>query len=424
MRPKTITIEEMHLLAAKRGGKCISTTYINQKIKLEWECSVGHKWWAAPEKIKYANTWCPDCGGRKKLSIDDMHEIAKANNGKCLSIVYQNIDSLLKWECAEGHQWEAIGDSVKNAKRWCPKCAGNAKHTIEEMHLYAEKNGGKCLSTFYTNKNTKLKWECSAGHIFMTTATIMLLKKSFCDDCSIIERFKYEINQIVASKNGKCLTFNFSRDNTQKINLECHLGHKWETTLVTLRGDCWCPECANCKKLEIDDYHNLAKTKNGICHINSLPKYKEKIKWECDKGHTWNARVDTIKVSWCPECSASVTENLCREVFEEIFQKPFPRSRYNWLKNDKTDKNLELDGYCAELNIAFEYQGIQHYEEVKAFKINDLRLKDIQYRDSLKINICKSLNIKLIVIPTITYRSKDNVRKIITELLNNYSNLE
>ena len=51
-----------------------------------------------------------------------MKDIAKSRNGKCLSPIYKNARTKLLWECAEGHQWEAVPDSVKRGS-WCPKCS-------------------------------------------------------------------------------------------------------------------------------------------------------------------------------------------------------------------------------------------------------------------------------------------------------------
>ena len=59
---KKLTIEEMHLLAMSRGGKCLSIDYKNSRTALKWECSEGHQWWGVPAKVKYGS-WCKICSG-------------------------------------------------------------------------------------------------------------------------------------------------------------------------------------------------------------------------------------------------------------------------------------------------------------------------------------------------------------------------
>ena len=93
-------------------------------------------------------------------------------------------------------------------------------------------------------------------------------------------------------------------------------------------------------------------------------------------------------------------ERLCRHILEEIYNKPFPSVFPSFLKNPKTPKNLELDGYCEELKMAFEYNGAQHYKHVKRFQPNgevDL-LYQIQ-KDEFKKKRCKEMGIYLINIP-------------------------
>jgi hypothetical protein len=70
---------------------------------------------------------------RKKLTIEEMRSIAEERGGKCLSDVYVSANKKLLWECAEGHKWEAVPNSIKIGT-WCPHCArmikkGNNKAT-------------------------------------------------------------------------------------------------------------------------------------------------------------------------------------------------------------------------------------------------------------------------------------------------------
>ena len=53
-------------------------------------------------------------GRRTIRTIQDMHSLAKARGGKCLSTEYINISTKLQWQCAKGHIWEAVYN-----KSWC-----------------------------------------------------------------------------------------------------------------------------------------------------------------------------------------------------------------------------------------------------------------------------------------------------------------
>jgi hypothetical protein len=87
------------------------------------------------------------------------------------------------------------------------------------------------------------------------------------------------------------------------------------------------------------------------------------------------------------------SEELCRFWFQWFVAHPFKKKRPSFL-----DK-LELDGYCTHHQLAFEYQGIQHYHYIRHFHptIEDFR-KQIE-RDRLKRMLCQSHHVFLIQVP-------------------------
>ena len=123
-----LTIEQMQALAKKKGGKFLSKSYEGSMAKHLWKCSRGHKWATTPQSVKNAGTWCPECaransGATQRLTIEEMHKIAKSRRGKCLSKKYVNSKSKLKWECSRGHQWDTAPINIRQGT-WCPKCRG------------------------------------------------------------------------------------------------------------------------------------------------------------------------------------------------------------------------------------------------------------------------------------------------------------
>jgi len=88
----------------------------------------------------------------------------------------------------------------------------------------------------------------------------------------------------------------------------------------------------------------------------------------------------------------------CRRVLENIFKRPFNKSRPDFLNNPVTggNFNLELDCYNEELGIAVEYHGIQHTKYTPYFHKNYEAFLNQKYRDDMKRRICKERGIYLI----------------------------
>ena len=122
---RKLTINEMKQLALDRKGKCLSKTYVNQQSKLKWQCEIGHVWFAAPTSVKNQNSWCPHCASNKKLSLTGVKKLAIAKGGACLSTSYQNSKAKLLWKCKYGHIWKASTFSIKVRGSWCPHCYCN-----------------------------------------------------------------------------------------------------------------------------------------------------------------------------------------------------------------------------------------------------------------------------------------------------------
>lgn len=329
-----LTIEEMQEIVEERGGKCLSDTYVNDKTKLLWQCVEGHTWEATPSNVK-RGTWCPYCAGQHQ-TISDMHTLARAKGGRCLSKSYITARTKLKWKCSQGHEWEAVPYTIK--KHWCPHCSDNHPLSLQEMQILAVKRGGKCISTDYKNVDSPLEWQCAKGHRFK----------------ALPDKVKYR-NQ-------------------------------------------WCPTCAG-RRRTIADLSEWAAKRGGKCLSQKYTGIFEKYEWKCAQEHHWLARASDIKSgTWCPYCSQSIGESLSRYVMEVLFNAKFPKSRPEILQINKTTR-LEFDGYSKKLKIAFEYHGRQHFEVVDWFKLSKSDLLKQRDYDKQKCELSRINGITLIEIP-------------------------
>lgn len=103
------------------------------------------------------------------------------------------------------------------------------------------------------------------------------------------------------------------------------------------------------------------------------------------------------------------------EYYLKVYKIKYTKEKtFDWLINPKTSHHLYLDFYLEDYNIGIEYDGRQHFEAVEYFG-GEERLKDLQYRDELKNNLCKQNFVTLYRIP---YSIKD-IKAQIDKIINN-----
>lgn len=341
-----IPLSAIQELAKSKGGECLAHEYLgNKDDKLRWCCSRGHEWEATLGKVRNDGSWCPICARlNQSLTPEDMRELARAKGGECLSDSYQGQDVKLRWRCAMGHEWNAAPGHIRNQGCWCPKCAGRARLTIDEMQALAESKEGECLSESVVNARMKLRWRCANGHEFLAPPN------------------------------------------------DVKSGH-------------WCRKCAMLLQAErqrtpFNEIQQLARSRGGECLSGSYSDNASLLRWRCARGHEWEASLRNVKHnnSWCPICGAGVSERICRAVFEAIFGTLFPKARPEWLRNERGNW-MELDGYAEELGLAFEYHGVQHFKPIGFFHASDEAFLLRQRDDRKRAAMCREKGINLIEVP-------------------------
>lgn len=307
-----LPIEEFHQIAKQHNGKLLSEKYINNNTPLNWQCEKGHKWFAKPAIIKNGS-WCAKCAGKHyRLTVEILQKEAEKRNGKLLSTKYLGAETKLKWECDRGHKWMTTPHIIRSGF-WCPTCAlENQRSSIDEFKKIAISKGGKLLSEKYMGTDTHLKWQCAKGHTWMTTPA-QIKKGAWCRKCStIINADKLrsstsDFQKYAKSRGGKFLSKEYHNQKSE-LKWQCDKGHIWinhGTSIINKKT--WCAMCAREeRKSSINDLHKIAKERKGKLLSKEYVNINTHLKWQCNKGHIWEAIPKAIKRgSWCKTCSNS-----------------------------------------------------------------------------------------------------------------------
>lgn len=292
--------------------------------------------------------------------------------------------------------------------------------TLEDIRKFVESKGAILRSNVYLGYHKKLHLTCNNGHDFSKTVANLKRAKSenLCPFC--VGNFVYDmeiyINEILQNLNCK-LVGELPKCKKDFVRFICINNHEISRKVSALQELKNCPECFKIiRKLEASKVLEKVVEEKGGTLLSEYTTTRQKVKIKCFNGHIFEKQPDKItsgNKSWCPKCSSSVSkgEAICMKVFQEIFKKEFVKTRsIPWLKAPN-GSFLELDGYCAELGIAFEYQGEQHYKEVIFGGKSKIHWKSPKY-DKLKVELCLKNNVKLFVIP---YFELSNIKELINK---------
>jgi len=188
------------------------------------------------------------------------------------------------------------------------------------------------------------------------------MRKKVSESKTLLKQWNYKRNTGLSPDR-------LTQGSSKKAWWVCDKGHEWEATIAhrsDINKPTRCPYCSNQK---IGSDNNLAvlnpslakewhPTKNGnLFPIMVAPSSGKKAWWVCDKGHEWEATVNsrTSKNSGCPYCSNQSSEPEIRILTELMSIFDDVKSRYKI-------RSLELDIYIPDFKIGIEYDGSYYHK--------------------------------------------------------------
>lgn len=319
---------------------------------------------------------------RKRWDIKSIKEYVKENsNAELLSNEYKNRNSVLKFRCECGNEFDRSWRVFLRGSYNCRTCAwirvnANRTYTVDFVREFAEKNSkSRLISEKYKNCKEDLTFKCNCGNLFVTPFdTFKNANKRKCNDCSMSDGIKGKDGQIRPRAVGKT-------------------NDEFLVDLKEARGNEFTP---------LDEYVN-AKISIRVRHK------KCKNVWEVTPDHLINRKDD------CPYCAKYVTNSrgtrriqswLIANKVDFEREKTFPN-----LKGYKNQNNLRFDFYLPHHNICIEYDGQQHFRPIPIFGGKEAYRLQVLH-DRLKDEFCKENKIKLIRIP---YYKKDLIESLLNK---------
>lgn len=267
-------------------------------------------------------------------------------------------------------------------------------------------------NSIYINAKTKIEFKCTKhNYIFFQLSNNHLYSKFPCKYCNIEYKRKIYADTLddfkskILLKYGEVYSFEFASYTNQntEIILFCktHKKKVINTPYMFLKGH-GCSICTKDKMQGARSEKTLNEIKifvqklNGKCKSLNYTNNETNLEFECENGHHFLESWSDIKNSlrWCPYCSKNklIGETISRLILEHLLGVNFP-SVYL-----KTMEGLQLDGYNADLKIAFEYQGHQHYSNKSHFHESNFGFESQKKRDNRKKELCIENGITLIEI--------------------------
>ena len=313
----------------------------NSSKRVWWKCSKGHEWQATIIN-RHRGYGCPYCSGRKAIVGEtDLRTINPAlasewNTNRNGNLTPESFSAKSQkkvwWICSKGHEWEAAINS-RSSGNGCPYCSSrkvlegyNDLKTVNPILILEwnyEKNGEFRPEHFAANSNKKVWWKCANGHEWdaLISNRNNGARCPFCMGKRIAagENDLLTINPVLAQewdyeKNDSLTPAQVSPNSHKKVWWKCNKGHEWQASIYTRNKGHGCPYCSG--RLPIKGETDLQtinpqlakewhyEKNHGSTPAEFKPNSGEKVWWQCQKGHEWQAAIyNRNRGDGCPYCA-------------------------------------------------------------------------------------------------------------------------
>jgi hypothetical protein len=249
----------------------------------------------------------------KKLYTEDFVQRANVVHDYkyCYSkSVYTGIDNKLIIICPIHGDFEQIA-YVHLTGCGCPDCGGRKKSSLQKFVVVGNLKHNNVYSydgAVYVNSKTKIKIVCADhGPFYMTPSNH--LQGQGCPECAgggILTEDRFLRNAKV-KHSGKYSYSKFTFISSRvPSTITCPMHGDYKQTPCSHLAGAGCPDCGGSKPITpqyIDE--KLRSLNTGIVCIKYPKTAKDKALFKCSKNHEWESRVDHVTGgrSSCPTCA-------------------------------------------------------------------------------------------------------------------------
>lgn len=223
------------------------------------------------------------------------------------------------------------------------------------------------------------------------------------------DKFDYSLTELTSSKN--------------KLDIVCRKHGRYSTFAHNHLVGYNCPKC----RIEnitsnTEEFIEKALKTHGYRYDYSKAVYStamEKIEIVCrnpEHGSFWVTPSSHLSGSNCPKCNSSFGETAIRRILlkhsvehSEQYKLPEIQNRYKY------------DFYIPSKNLLIEFQGLQHYQDIKMFAVR-MSLEERQARDRIKLDIARTLkySIEYIDYDKFVESSTEEFEELVMSVINKY----
>lgn len=369
-------IQEVKDIANKRGGECLSNSYVNNREQMRFRCANGHEWETSFKSILH-NAWCPECSKhtitnyKRKEKIQFAEKVAADLGGKLIKFDKDSFKNKFTWQCTFGHVWQATFQNVVYNNSWCPYCKSSYSESVCRSYLeyllqckfdkirpewlVSDKN--RIMEIDGYNELLNLGFEHQGlqhyekVNYFNSEGTQKrdIIKKQLCDEHNVKMIYipalffllKIDELHIYIGKELNKLGIEFDKNKLIPVKDAINVR---EVKLMEY-------------KRELEKIKEIIKNKGGECLSEIYSGYSCNIKCKCSKGHIWTTKAFAIKNdTWCPKCANA--SNLTIEDVKALTEKMNVECLENNYENNHSYLNLK----CKKCNHEWKstYNSLQY----------------------------------------------------------------